>query len=211
MQTSPRMAVPGDICVLAEPAQSEAIQIRQKQEILQSLFGGQLHERVHLTCQRFELSDDSVLPQVIQCLRTQLATVRPFSLAAISLVKWDARFWQTKLLRWRIEVTEETQHLCIKIEAGLEAMDIVPHFRSFSPTLVTALEDISNVNLERGLKEIPFPQHLFTVHQTVLSRILGQRQFEILETMPLARGIDKIFVVFLLPDMKGQRRQVKLP
>ena len=187
MQSKARTAVPGDICVLAEPAQDEIIEIRQRQKSLQRLFGGRFHDRVHLTCQRFELSaKDSRLPQVMQCLRTRLATVQPFSVSAVSLLGFDSQFWQTRLLRWRIEVTEEVQYLCRRIEEGLEAMDIEPHFRSFSPTLVTALEDIARIDLDQALKGMIFPRYLFTVRQMVISRILGRGEFEILEIIQLS-------------------------
>ena len=53
----PRVARPGDVCVLLEPAEDEIADLRQRQAALQARFGGCPHERVHLTCQRFELQD----------------------------------------------------------------------------------------------------------------------------------------------------------
>lgn len=64
-------------------------------------------------------------------------------------------------------------------------MDIEPHFWPSWPTLVTVLEDIAEIDLEHTLKEITFPQYLFTVQQIAISRILGRGKFEIIEVIQL--------------------------
>jgi len=177
--------MPGDICILAEPSPGEIAEIRQRQRALQTLFGGRLHERVHLTCQRFALPDESILPQIIECLDARLATLPPFPLTSVSLVAVDAPFWQTRLLRWQIEVTEDLRNLSAQIRKGLAAINVTPHFRTASSRLVTALEDVSAFNPVCESKDVTFPQYLFTVHQIVLSKILAPREFEILATIQI--------------------------
>jgi hypothetical protein len=155
---------------------------------LQSLFGGRLHERVHLTCQRFELQEERLLPGVVARLRTNLAAIQPFPITASSLIQIPHSFWQSRLLRWRIQVTSDVRRLAQSVEDGLVAVGVNPHFPYTSgwvPTRVTALEAVPEVDLDRYLSDMPFPQHLFTGRQVVLSKIVGWRQFEILETIQL--------------------------
>jgi hypothetical protein len=69
------------------------------------------------------------------------------------------------------------------------AAEVTPHFPQVDgwvPTLVTALEEIPRGDLEPRLSVIEFPQHLFTGRQVIFSKIIGQRQFEILETIQLS-------------------------
>ena len=204
MQTEPRRARPGDVCVLLEPAEDEIPSLRQLQMSLQTLFGGRPHERVHLTCQRFELREERLWPDIVQHLRTHLAAIQPFPITADSLVLFESRFWQSRLLRWRIQVTPDVRRFTRLVENGLVAAHVAPprllrpvtgssvgtlHFSPPSgwvPTLVTALEAIPRANLDRHLSEIAFPQHLFTGRQVVVSKIIGERQFDILETIQLA-------------------------
>jgi len=184
----PRIARPGDVCVLVEPAEDEITGLRQRQAALQARFGGRPHERVHLTCQRFELQDEHPLPDLIRLLRSGLVVVRPFSLVAVSLVQLESPFWRSRLLRWCIQSSDDLRRLGRIVERTLAAVDIAPHF-SLASGWVTALDGIPEVDLERNLDDIPFPHHLFTARRVVLSRIRGYRQFEILETIRFPASI----------------------
>jgi hypothetical protein len=188
----PRIARPGDVCVLLEPAEDEVADLRQRQAALQARFGGRPHERVHLTCQRFELRDEHPLPDLVRLLRSGLGAVRPFPIVAVSLIQYESPFWRSRLLRWRFRPSDDLRRLGRIVERALGAVGITPHFASASgwePTLLTALEGIPEVDLERYLDDGPFPHHLFTARRVVLSRIRGYRQFEILETVWLAASI----------------------
>lgn len=185
-----RTAKPGDICVLLEPSEDESAELRQRQISLQALFGGRPHECVHLTCQRFELQDEYLLPDVIRNLQSALLTVQPFPIIAVSLIQLDHPFWQSRLLRWRIQGTSELQCFGATVEEALVTMGITPHFSHTSgwrPTLVTALEAIPEANLDRHLGGMLFPHHLFVARQVVLSRIKGRGDFQILGTIQLSK------------------------
>jgi hypothetical protein len=174
--------------VLLEPVGDEITKLCQLQMSLQSLYGGRLHKRVHLTCQRFELQDEQGLSDLVQHVRINLATIRPFPITANSLVQIEHQFWQTRLLRWRIRVTDNVRCFAQLVEEGLTAAGVSPHFSHTAgqvPTLITALEAIPKADLEHRPTDITFPQYLFTGQQVVLSRIVGRRQFEILETIQL--------------------------
>jgi hypothetical protein len=184
----PRVARPGDVCVLLEPAEDEIADVRQRQAALQARFEGCPHERVHLTCQRFELRDEHPLPDLVQLLRSGLGAMRPFPIVAVSLIQYESPFWRSHLLRWRIRPSDDLRRLGRIVERALGAAGIRPHFSSASgwePTLLTALEGIPEVDLERYRDDILFPHHLFTARWVVLSRIKGYRQFEILGTIRL--------------------------
>ena len=187
----PRTAKPGDVCVLLEPSEDEVVGLRQRQMSLQALFGGRPHERVHLTCQRFELPDERLLPDVMRRLRSQLVAVGPFPIVAVSLVQLDHSFWQSRLLRWRIQGTGDLRRFGMIVEDVLVTMGVTPHFlptSGWEPTQVTALEAIPEVNLDSYLGDMVFPQHLFVARQVVLSRIRDREDFEILETVQLSNG-----------------------
>jgi len=183
-----RTARPGDICVLLEPTEAEFAQLRQLQIALQSLFGGRPHQRVHLTCQRFVLQEVRLLPDIIQHMKANLATIQPFPITAISLSTSEHHFWQSRLLRWHIKITNDVRRFVRLVEDGLTAVEISPHFpqaEGWMPTRVTALEAIPGEDLDSRLSVTEFPQHLFTGRQVILSKIIGPRQFEILETIQL--------------------------
>jgi hypothetical protein len=189
MNDKKRTARPGDICVLLVPGQDEADRLQRMQTSLQLVFGGAPHQPVHLTCQRFDMAHDHPVSDIIQYLEARLATVRPVPLVAVSMIQIEHRFWQSRLLRWRIRVTDRLQHLVTAIEDGLVAARIAPHYprdSGWMPTLVTALEGVlPEEEPERRLSEEVFPLHLFTGRRVVLSRILGHREFEILWTEEL--------------------------
>jgi hypothetical protein len=185
-----RMARLGDVCVLLVPGQDEADELRRMQASLQSVFGGTPHEPVHLTCQRFEMAHEHLLPEVTQHLEARLACIPRTQVIAASTIQGEHPFWQSRLLRWRIRISDEVRHLAEVIEDGLLAAGITPHFPRDSgwiPTLVTALEGVTpGEDLDHRLSEDLFPLYLFTGRWVILSRILGHREFEILWAMQLA-------------------------
>ena len=182
-------AEPGDVCVLLIPGQDEVERLRRLQGSLQLILGGMPHEPVHLTCQRFKMAQDIPLPGIVQHLEARLAIIPPVSVVADSVIQIVHPFWQSILLRWRIEATDELRHLATAIEDGLVAAGTTPHFPRDSggvPTLVTALEGITPLeDLDHQLNKNLFPLYLFTGRWVALSRILGQREFELLWAMQL--------------------------
>jgi hypothetical protein len=165
MNNTPRTAKPDDVCVLLEPSEDEAVNLRQRQMSLQAL--------------------------LIRHLGSKLVAVQPFPIVAVSLVQLIHPFWQSRLLRWRIQGTSELQRFGTIVEETLVTMRITPHFlytSGWKPTLVTALEAIPEMDLAGYLGDIPLPHHLFVARQVVLSRIKGRKEFEILGTIQLSNG-----------------------
>ena len=187
--SEPRTARAGDVCVLLLPSPDEAGRVHRLQTSLQSVFGGTPHRPVHLTCQRFRMGRDHPLPDIIGNLEASLAVVSPVSVVAGSVIQIEHPFWQSSLLRWRIDANDDVLRLSAAIEDGLLAAGTRPHFprdSGWAPTLVTALEGITPAaGLDRQLSKNLFPLHLFTGRWVVLSRILAQREFELLWAMQL--------------------------
>lgn len=190
METRQRTARPGDVCVLLEPGEKEVPKIREIQTSLQALLDGYPHERVHLTCQRFSLEEGALLAAAIDQIGVRVASLSPVSVTADGFVIVESPFWQSRLLRWRIQVTEDLRRLVTAVEGGLAAAGVRPHFPSavgWMPTLVTALEGFPmREDTDDRLRAQAFPEYLFTGRQVVLSRIVGQRRFDILRTIQLA-------------------------
>jgi hypothetical protein len=187
MQTHLRPARPGDICVLLAPSAEETLQVvRPRQLYLQRLFGGEVADFVHLTCQRF-LIQDEWLPNVVQQLRTQGATIQPFSMVATSLVQWRAGAGHGRSLRWGIALTRDLRRVGALISGVLAKTGAAPLYAAgWHSTMVIALEDINELTIDPNfLADQSFPFPLFMAQQLVLTRIKAIGQYETLDTIPL--------------------------
>ena len=183
MRQTVRPAQSGDMCVLLEPDKKEILDLHQRQMSLRVQFGGRPHDRVHLTCQRFILADDRALPQLIKQLTTSTKTVSPFPIIASSLLQFEHRFWKSRLLRWRIDVTDRLHTFCALIDEILLQQRAELHYpfsSSWEPKLVTALEAIPEIDVESYLRKRVFPHYLFTARYVAISRIEGPGTFDIL-------------------------------
>jgi hypothetical protein len=188
MQTHLRPAQPGDICVLLAPSADETAHVvRPRQRYLQTLFGGRPTEFVHLTCQRFIIQDE-LMPTVAQQLRTQTAAVQPLSILATSLVPWNSRNQQLRVLRWSIALTRDLRRMAALIADVLAKTGAAPLYVSgWQPTLITALEGINELTVDPNfLADQSFPFPLFLAEQVVLSKIKAIGEYEILDTIPLS-------------------------
>ena len=172
---------------MLEPNVEDMPGIHQLQTSLQMQVGGRIHRRVHLTCQRFSIEDGASTKALVRQLAARIAPLPPIPVRAGAFVVMESVFWKTRLLRWQIQVTEEMRRLLTAIEAGLASAGVQPHYRVVEVArsmLVTALEDLpEEVNLRPAKEGLPLS--LFTGRRVVLSRIVGQRRFEILATLPL--------------------------
>jgi hypothetical protein len=170
------------MCVILEPSAEEAICLRQRQLTLQARFGGQPHEQVHLTCQRFALQDESRVTGLIHQL-AKLHTQPPFAIVAISLAQYEHQFWGTRVLRWHVRVTDKLHRFCTLVDDTLTQAGATLHYpfsTSWEPKSLTALENIPQIDLDSYLANTEYPHHLFYACQVVLSRIVGRGAFETL-------------------------------
>ncbi|MEA3377835.1 MAG: hypothetical protein U9R72_16730 [Chloroflexota bacterium] len=179
----PRAARPGDVCVLVEPTGDDVVELRHQQRELQRVFGGRIHEPVHLTVQRFRLGHGRPRQDLVGYLLAELGALRPFSVVAVSLAQMEHPFWESQLIRWRVPATADLRAFCGAVEGLLVEKEIVPHFpleRGWEPRYVTALEETGAGELDRCREELRFPCRLFEAQRVVLSRIEAQRTFRTL-------------------------------
>ncbi len=186
MKQSPRVARPGDVCILLEPDVNEIPRLRWLQRELQTSFGGRMQERVHFTCQRFELPDAGQLPPVMQALQTQLAALAPFPVLANCLQLVEHPFWEFCVLHWDVDRTAEMWRFAHAIDRALAQAGMAPHYPcgdGWRPH-VTALEAIASPN-GHGVNGTHRGQLLYTARRVVLSQVLEGKRFEILAAIEL--------------------------
>lgn len=179
----PRPARPGDICVLLRPIGADVVELHRRQRELQASFGGRVHRPVHLTCQRFRLGDRRPRREVIASLVAALEETKPLAVHAASLVVMEHGFWQSRLLRWRVQSRLELKLLGRRLEQVLSSEGIRPHFplmRGWLPRYVTALEDVPEGEFDAAEGERSFPCRLFEARRMVFSAVEERRRFRIL-------------------------------
>jgi hypothetical protein len=184
-----RAGRPGDVCVLLLPGDDELPRLHQLQCSLQARYSGRPHTPVHLTCQRFDVEDETALSLLGSQVRSALDGSPPFPIVATSLVEVASPFWGTRLLRWLIRVTDELHHFCALVDDALVAGGArlhYPHSAGWDPRHVTALEDIPEAETAGHVLGVAYPHDLFLARQVVLSRITGVRDFEILDRLALS-------------------------
>jgi len=172
----------------------EVSDLRQRQLALQARFGGTLHKVVHLTCQRCAIEDERRIANPIRQLEA-LHTVPPFPIVAVSLIQHTHPFWRTRLLRWRIRVTDELHRFCTLVDSALTQAGAALHYAfstSRDPKPVTALEGVPQADLDSYLATAKYPHHLFYARQVVLSRIWGRGTFEILSRIQLESDVTTV-------------------
>ena len=187
-----RPAKLGDICVLLEPTNKVEIdQLRQHQLSLQAKFGGTLVQQHHLTCQRFASQDKQLLKNFQKNITSILATMKPFSLTALSLQTLYLPIRQTNILKWNIEVTDELRQFVAAVEQALTDLRIKPLYKpGFVSSLLAALEGVPDLDEESLTQYRGFPHHLYHGERMILSQICGPNEFKTLASIPLSSSID---------------------
>jgi len=179
----PRPGQVGDICILLEPHPEQIMPLRLFQEKLSLQTGGKIHHTLHFTVQRFTLQSNEIEKNLFRNLQEVLTPIKPFPILTNNMVSYEHPYWHSRLLRWEILLTPTLIEFVKRIETGLVASGITPHFQSrygFFPTMMTALENVPDMTLDSILDQYEFPLYLFTAHQVVISKILGLNEFEIL-------------------------------
>ena len=186
MMHAPRVARPGDVCILLEPDTDEIPRLRALQSHLQSSFGGRPQDRVHFTGQRFRLPGAAHLPPLLQELQKQLANLPPFPVRAHCLELVEHPFWEFCVLRWDLHRTAPMWRFARSVENALLRSGMTPHYPcddGWRPH-VTALEAIPSPNgfhfngTHQG-------ERLYTARRVTLSQLQQGKRFQILATIEL--------------------------
>jgi len=178
---------PGDICLLLESdIPAEIVALRQHQESLRSIFGGQAMVPVHLTCQRFILADPSYYSCLLDKLKNLVNDFRSFTLYAQGLVPLYSQYRKINILKWDTIFDPLLVDFSANLEKLLDNTWSKSMYTSGSvSTWVTALVNI-NSEIPKNLEQLSdFPYPLFTPRILTLSKLLGPSKFEIMDKIPL--------------------------
>jgi hypothetical protein len=180
-------AQPGDICVLLMPEQADLPVVRKMQEELVATYGGWLVPEVHITCQRFRIDQPGSLDEYLLRLRTLLGRLTDFPIFARGLVQFEAAFWQTNVLRWEVEVTEEFEQFIRLLDEAIRETELVPDYPHDVPFTCSAVDLIEMVKLDEPATPV-FPRKLFHARRAIFSKVLGFNDFEMLGYASLKEG-----------------------
>lgn len=183
MPAVPRLAQPGDIFVLLVPNGTELDRLRHAQKNLQAKYGGQLVEPIHITAERFTPEDGQDTEACIATLRQNLVRLRPFPIKADALIQFFAPYWQSQVLRWRVQETPEWSYFRDQLEATLSQNRCPSHFIRRRHATCTILKLNGEVDLSLEASKTLTP--LFTAREFWISILRDEGQFEILETLNL--------------------------
>ena len=189
-RTPLRIGQPGDLTLLLEPSDPAEIDtLRQYQIALQSLYGGKLMEPVHLTCQRFTLTDEQQYPRLVEILTAFASHSETFTLQAQGLLPFYSEYRQAYLLKWEIVLDPRLKSCSARLERVLKTPWITSLYTpGWVSTLVTALEDI-HTEPSPGKVDLPsYPYPLFTPGILTISKLHEPSNFEILDKIPLWRS-----------------------
>jgi hypothetical protein len=193
MTSDHRVAQPGDILFLLTPAARELQRLRSHQIKLQARYGGKIFEHIHITCQRVSLDGEHTTFEFIEQLDKRVKSLKTFPLFADNIIQFYAPFWQTQMLRWRIQDTDPWMKFKYDLRDILSAMNSPSHYDRIRRATCTALVLDSDVNMDLSEMLPTFPLHLFMASQIEISRINKQNDFEYLGTVELDNAGSHIY------------------
>ena len=182
-----RIGQPGDITLLLEPVDPDEIEcMRKHQSALQKLYGGQLMEPVHLTCQQFILTDENRYPALVEMLKALVETYEPFTLQAQGLLPFYSEYRQVHLLKWEVPLDPRLVSFSARLEHLLETPWITSLYTpGWVSTLITALVDINPEPAQRFEGQPSFPHPLYTPGILTISKLQRPSEFEVMDKITL--------------------------
>ncbi|HSH01874.1 MAG TPA: hypothetical protein VLL52_05090 [Anaerolineae bacterium] len=121
-------AKPGDIFILLQPILVDKMLLHQYQLQLQGVFGGEVYEDIHVTCQRFSCDDEEKLARIIYFLSRDWGKLPMFPVFGARLVAFYADFWESWVVRWEVADTVAWRRFYNRIGAILGQYDCEPHY-----------------------------------------------------------------------------------
>ena len=181
--SNPRVAQPDDIFILLVPTAQELHHIHHWQAQLQNQYGGQPVEHIHITCQRFTPRETQDEFLCIEALKEKLTQFSPFIIYTDKLLQFHAPYWQTDVIRWRVQETDDYAEFRDQLETTLQNIRCPSHFNRLRHATCTALNTNRRIQMDEKQFDIGLPQPLFTAKKLVISQLKETGQFEILETL----------------------------
>jgi len=161
------------------PEKAELIGLRRVQETLAQTFDGGVVPEVHITCQRFKPEGIQNIQTMLPEIAARIGKLEAFPIYTDGLTQLLAEFWQTHVLRWKVQETPAWTQFIDGLDGALRESGLDLHYPHDKPFTCSALDLINPVKLEYAPQMI-FPRFLFTARKVVFSRILGLNDFETL-------------------------------
>jgi hypothetical protein len=137
-----------------------------------------------LTSQRFAIPNVHSVDDFVYELENALQSVNAFPLTALAIQTHCVSVLQTRVLKWRIEITDELQHFDATLDSVMASVGLASLYAPDAiASLVTALRGIEAFSQDELAIADFFPHHLLTVDKIVLSRIDGPDQFTLMKTL----------------------------
>jgi len=178
MSSPKRVAQIGDIFVLLVPSAQELQQLRKYQSELQSHYGGEIVDHIHITCQRFALRGDQEIEDCLSPLKKVLKVHIPFPIFTDKLIQFEAPYHQQYVVRWRIKGTKSWKNFRDSLDVALNQNNCPSHFRRRRYASCTALNTNSRVEINPDQLQFQFPNFLFTARHIVISQLRKDHGFE---------------------------------
>ncbi len=183
--TKSRVAQPGDIFILLVPSAQELHRLQQWQSDLQSIYGGHPVNHIHITCQRFSPMAGQPDQFCTAELKSKLHRLQAFNILTDQFIQFRAPYWQTYVLRWRVQETPEFADFRHQLDELLTEIDCPSHFNRDRHASCTALNLSRRVSIDKNLSKNNFPIQLFSAKKLIISQLRANHQFKILENIQL--------------------------
>ena len=155
----------GDLCILLVPTYGQSPVIRTQLADLQRQFGGEIVAPLHVTCQRFNATDEQ-LEDLKPHLTALCERSAPVHVRGKRLEPFYSTFRAQEILKCHVEPSRDLKEFIKGVQAATEAVDIEGHY-SFENILITLLEGVK-IN---HLNVFTFRRKLFIGQRLLVTRI----------------------------------------
>lgn len=180
-----RIAQPGDVFILLVPTGSDLERLQQWQSEMNSIYGGQIANFIHITCQRFSPEEDEFEAECIYKLEQAFNNLDRFPIFTDKIIQFYAPYWGRYVLRWRVQQTEAYKSFRNLMDSVLSKLKCPSHFSQFRHASCTALDLNNKQDFIKDDQDKKFPEYLFTAKELLVSKLHQDNQFEILTTIAL--------------------------
>jgi hypothetical protein len=180
-----RIAQPGDVFLLLIPIGSDLERLQLWQSELNSIYGGQIANFIHITCQRFSPEEDKFEVECITRLEQAFHNLASFPIFTDKIIQFYAPYWGRYVLRWQVQETETYKSFRNLMDSVLSKLKCPSHFSQLRHASCTALDLNNKQDFIKVAKNRKFPEYLFTAKELLVSKLHPDNQFEILTTITL--------------------------
>ncbi len=178
-----RAAQTDDIFVLLTPSAPLTNAEIAWQNQWQRIHGGIRTDPLHVSLQRFVCADEAQLTAVVNALQTATAQLAPVQIEGVDLRSFHSAFRGKEILKCRAERTEALQRLDAIVRRTVLQNGLRPDYQE-PVELITVLEGITEALIATP-QPLPSPQPLFVGSRLVVSRVVGQEEYELIRAWEL--------------------------